>query len=69
MKKNPNAVAAGGSGVAATILVGTLAYFGVGMEPVFAAALTTAASTAVLLVGRKGISGLARQLWRGSEEK
>jgi hypothetical protein len=71
MKGHPNATAAVGSGIGATLIVAAMAYAGLEPDPVLATAVAGALTTVVLLVGRKGISGLARQLWRGSgpEEK
>jgi predicted dinucleotide-binding enzyme len=66
-KNHPNAVAAAGSGGSAAALVSILAAFGIAVPPVAAAWAVAAAPVVFLAIGRKGIRGLVRQVWRGSE--
>lgn len=68
VRNNPNAAAAVGSGTLATLIVGGATLAGFEVDPVLATAAAGALTAAVLLVGRKGIRGIARQLWRGEDD-
>lgn len=68
VKEHPNATAAAGSGGVGTVLVALLAAFGIVLPPVAAAAIAAAFPVVFLAIGRKGIRGIVRQIWRGSEE-
>lgn len=66
--KHPNAIVGGTAGIGGgTLVVWLLGTAGVEMTPEVGALIAGAASTLALLVGRKGIRGLARAVWRGSE--
>lgn len=65
MRRHPNASVAGGSGALGILLVWILGQFGVALPPEVAAAISTAAATLALVIGRRGLSGLARLIWRG----
>lgn len=66
--KHPNAVVGGTAGIGGgTLVVWLLGLAGVDMTPEVGALIAGGASTAALLVGRKGVRGIARAVWRGSE--
>ena len=67
MTTNPNATAAVGSGGAAVILVYVAGLFGLEVPAEVAAAAAGLLAGGVLLFGRRGVRGLARRFWRGSE--
>lgn len=65
MNKHPNAAVAtggGGIGVLAAYLLGKA---GVQLEPEAAAAISTAIAGLALFIGRNGVRGVIRLLWRG----
>jgi hypothetical protein len=66
VKANPNATAAlaGGSGIG-TLAVYALSLFGVNLDPVLATAVGGLVASLILLIGRNGIRGVIRLVWRG----
>lgn len=66
--RNPNAavgaVSAGGLG---TIVALLFRWAGVELEPEAASAIAGGLAGLALWIGREGIKGLARRVWRGSE--
>lgn len=69
IQRNPNtAVATGGVG-AGTALVAILAACGVVLPPVVAAAIAGAIPIILLAIGREGIRGIIRMIWRGSDDE
>lgn len=67
MKGHPNAVVAGGSGGGGGLLVvWLLELAGVTVDPKVAVLIAAAASSFALLIGRRGIRGIAQMLWRGT---
>lgn len=66
-KNHPNALAAGGSAGSVAALVSILAAFGVTIPTAGAVWVVAAAPVVFLAIGRKGIRGIVRQVWRGSE--
>lgn len=62
---HPNAAAAGTSSGLTVLVVWLLSLAGVDVSPEVAAALAGAVATVVLLIGRDGIGGVARIVWRG----
>lgn len=64
---NPNATAAGGSTLTAATLIAILAWVGITMPLTVAVYVVAILPIVVLYVGRKGLRGVARQVWRGSE--
>jgi hypothetical protein len=65
--KHPNAIVAGTSGGGGGVLVvWLLGLAGVEMTPEIGALIAGALGSAALIVGRKGVRGLARAIWRGS---
>lgn len=68
-RNNPNALAAAGSGIGGgTIVVWLLGLAGLSITPVAGAAIAGVCATVFLFVGRKGLRGIARIIWRGSED-
>ncbi len=63
-RRNPNA-AAGAVGGAAGVLIAWLLSLWVDITPEGGAALSTVIAAAVLFVGRNGLVGLWRMVWRG----
>lgn len=68
VKENPNAAAAAGSGVGGgVVVVWLLGLAGVTVSAVTGAAIAGACATVFLFIGRRGIRGVARMVWRGSD--
>lgn len=65
MKNHPNATVAATSGGVGVIIVWLLSLAGVHMPAEVGAAVSTIAATVALLIGRRGIRGIARIIWRG----
>lgn len=65
MKDNANATAAGGSTGVGLFLVWLLGHVGVDMGAEVAVVVAGGLTTFVLLVGRDGVRGIARTIWRG----
>lgn len=66
MNSHPNATAAGSTGTAGVLIIAALGALGVTLSPIVAAAIVTAATTVVLIVGRRGLRGIGRLVWNGS---
>jgi putative flippase GtrA len=63
---HPNALVGGGSGIGGgLVVVYVLSLAGVDVDPMIAAAIAGGCSALVLFVGREGIRGLVRRVWRG----
>lgn len=69
IKNNPNASVAGGTTGLGVIVVFVLGALGVPVPPEVAVAGVGLVSTAVLVIGRRGIRGIARSIWRGNEDE
>lgn len=65
MRKHPNAIAAGGSSIGGVLVVWLLSLLGVEIDGVIGAAITGGLATVALFIGREGLRGLFRRLWRG----
>jgi hypothetical protein len=66
MQKNPNAIVGGGSGVAGGVaVVYVLSLFGIDVDPMVGAIIAGGFSAVVLFLGREGVRGLFRLVWRG----
>lgn len=66
MSQHPNATAAGGTVGVSVLLIWIAGLLGVDLSAEVAAALTGLLTVVVLAVGRDGIRGIARRVWRGS---
>lgn len=67
---HPNAIAAGSTGAGAVLLIWLAQQLGVpGVTPEIGAAAAATLSAAVLLIGKRGMRGLIRWLWRGDESR
>lgn len=67
--KHPNAVASGSSSTAGVLLIYVLGLVGLTLTPVVAAAAVGALGTLTLLIGREGMRGILRTIWKGSKEE
>lgn len=68
MRRHPNAVVGGTAGVGGGVLVvWLLGLAGVALTPEVGAALAGGLAAAVLFLGRNGLTGLARIVWRGNQ--
>lgn len=66
MRRHPNAAVAGTSGAGlGTLLVYLLGKAGVDVEPAAASAIAGGVAALALFIGRNGIRGAIRLLWRG----
>ena len=65
MNSHPNATVSGLSAALGTIVVAALDYYGYELEPAVAAAVVGATSAIVLAIGRDGVRGIVRRVWRG----
>jgi hypothetical protein len=66
--EHPNAIAGGSIGITTVLLIFLADRYGVvNVGPVEGAAGATVLISAGLLLGKKGVRGIARMLWRGSE--
>lgn len=66
MHKHPNAVVGGTSATGLGLLiVYVAAMFGIVIPPEVAVVVAAACGAAVLMVGRSGVRGVARRLWKG----
>ena len=63
--KNPNAAAAGGTIAPGVLVVWLLGHFGVDMSAEVGTVIGGLAAAALLFVGREGIRGAFRRVWRG----
>lgn len=68
LKENPNAVVGGTAGIGGgTLVVWLLGVAGVDMTPEVGALIAGALASAALVIGRKGVRGIARAVWRGAD--
>lgn len=63
--KHPNASAAGATTGSAVLVIWALSLVGVQVDGVVGAAIAGALATVVLLIGRRGVKGIASVVWRG----
>lgn len=63
---HPNAVAGGGGYALAAVIVYLADLFGLAVPLPIALVAAGAAGTLVLLIGRKGLKGIARTVWGGA---
>ena len=69
IRRHPNAMTAGVSGVGVgTLIVWALGHWGISMDAEVAAVIAGMVSSVALLIGKAGLRGLARLIWRGSGE-
>ena len=68
ISNNPNASTVGGVTVLAGLVTWGASALGYELDPAVSVAIAGAISTAVLFIGRTGIRGLARMIWKGKEE-
>lgn len=66
---HPQAAASGGVGIIATLLVWAANRYGVEFGAVEGAAAASGMIAVGALIGRRGLRGIARILWRGSESQ
>lgn len=63
---HPNAVTAGAAGAGPGLaVVWALGYFGIDIGAEAGAVIATAAATAAVFIGRRGLRGLLALIWRG----
>lgn len=67
VRHHPNASLAAASGSLSGAIVWALSLWGVTLTAYDGIYVATAVITATLAIGRRGIRGLARTLWRGTE--
>lgn len=65
--KNPNAIVAGGTIGPGVLVVWLLGHFGVNMSAEVGTVIGGAAAALLLFVGRNGLLGVWRRVWRGQE--
>jgi hypothetical protein len=65
VSSHPNTIASVVSGGAVTFLLWVATLLGIDIGPVEAGFILTIGVGAVLFIGRRGIRGLARLIWRG----
>lgn len=63
---HPNAAAAGGSTIPAVLIVWLAGYFGLDLSAEAGALVAGGIIATALFVGRRGIVGVARIVWRGN---
>jgi hypothetical protein len=68
MNAQPNATAATGSTGVGLFLVWLLGHLGVDMGAEVAVVIAGGLTAIVLLIGRDGLSGIARTVWRGKSK-
>lgn len=68
MKQNPNTNAAGLGGALGVVAAWLLGHYHVAVSAEQGAALSTVCATAILYVGRDGLRGIFRAVWRGSKQ-
>lgn len=66
VQNHPNATLAAGAGGAAGTIIWIASSFGVTVPGTVGAYLATIIAATALAVGRRGIRGIARVLWRGN---
>lgn len=64
---NPNTNAAGIGGSLGILITWLLGHFGIDVNAEQGAAISTAVAALVLYIGRDGIRGVFRNLWRGKK--
>lgn len=62
---HPNATTAGGTGGAGLVVVWLLGRAGITLSAEEGGAIAAGAATLALLIGRNGVKGLARAVWKG----
>lgn len=65
MRTHPNTIAAGSTGTLGILLAWLLEQLGLDVPTAVAAAIPVVLIAIVLFIGRRGIAGIARLLWRG----
>lgn len=65
---HPNASVAGGTGLISILAILLLEKTGVELPAPIAAAVPVVLISATLFVGRRGLKGIARLLWKGDPE-
>lgn len=66
VQNHPNATLAAGAGGAAGTIIWAASAFGVTVPGTVGAYLATFIATGALAIGRRGIRGIARIIWRGN---
>lgn len=67
MTKHPNATVAGGTGGTAALVVALLHASGIDISLDLAVAITAAVPPVALFIGRNGLRGVIRVVWRGGK--
>jgi hypothetical protein len=68
VKEHPNAALGGGSAFGGGLLVvAVVGWLGFSLSAADGVLIAGALTTGALLVGRKGIRGIVRMVWRGNE--
>lgn len=65
---NPNASVAVGTGVLGILTVWLVGVAGVDMPPEVSAVVPVALTTTVLFIGRRGLQGFLKLLWKGDPD-
>lgn len=68
IQNNPNATVAVGTGVLGILTVWLVGVAGVNMPPEVSAVIPVALTTTVLFIGRRGLRGFLKLLWRGDPD-
>lgn len=69
MKTNPNTNAGGIGGAIGVAITWLLGHYHVALSPEAGAAIATGTAALVLYIGRDGLGGVFRILWRGTARK
>ena len=67
VKDHPQATAVAGSGLSGVFMVWVLGHFGLDMGAEVGASVAAGFTFVLALIGRKGVKGIARTIWRGQE--
>lgn len=67
--KHPNAALSVGTGGAGVLIIWLLGHTGVSMPNEVAVLVAAAITSVALLVGRKGVRGVIRLVWHGSDDE
>lgn len=66
--KHPNTALSIGTGSAGVLIIWLLGHLGVSMPNEVAVLIAGGVTSLALLIGRKGVKGIGRLLWHGSDE-
>lgn len=68
MRTHPNTIAAGTTGTFAILITWLMDAFGLKVDQAAAAAIAVAIIVVVLFIGRRGLTGITRLLWKGDPD-